>query len=233
VPAILARELVESLVNEVIVTGADAAARFGCAPMSLREAFVRARAAVEADNVPTRFVDADLVYFEPAVTDPAWAGGTVLRDVQERHSQCSAHEVFESISAIGGQRGWYSGEWLWRLRGLLDQLVGGPGLRRGRPRELHVGEALDFWRVEDLLVDQRLRLRAEMRLPGEAWLTWDITDDEDGCTLVQTAEYRPRGLFGRLYWLGVAPFHRFVFPGMIDGILLAAAGSAPLGGEDR
>ena len=174
VPAVLARELVESLVNEVIVTGADAAARFGCAPMSLREAFVRRGATVESDNVPTRFVDADLVYFEPAVTDPAWAGGTVLRDVQVRHSPSSAHEVFASIIAIGGRRGWYAGERLWRLRGLLDQVVGGPGLRRGRSKELRVGEALDFWRVEDLLADRRLRLRAEMRLPGEAWLTWDV-----------------------------------------------------------
>jgi uncharacterized protein YbjT (DUF2867 family) len=229
VPAILARELVESLVNEVTVTGEDAAARFGCVAMSLREAFVRARAAVEADNVSTSFVDADLVYFEPAATDPAWAGGTVLRDVQERQSQRSAHELFSSISAIGGQQGWYAGGWLWRLRGLLDQLVGGPGLRRGRPRELHVGEALDFWRVEDLIDDRRLRLRAEMRLPGEAWLTWDIVQGTAGCTLAQTAEYRPRGLLGRLYWLGVAPFHRFVFPGMIDGIVADAAGGGPRG----
>ena len=220
VPALLARELVESLVNEVTVTGASATERFGCEPMPLQIAFERARAAIESDRVPTSFVDADLVSFAPVPTDPRWAGGTVLRDERRATSSASPSEVFRSVTAIGGDKGWYAGEWLWRIRGLLDLVAGGPGLRRGRKAQLGVGEALDFWRVEDLVADRRLRLHAEMRLPGEAWLSWELEPDGRGGSIItQMAEYRPRGLLGRLYWWSVAPFHRFVFPGMLAGIV--------------
>ena len=219
VPALLARELVESLVNEVVVGERSAADAFGCEPMPLRTAFERARAAIDADNVPTSFVDADLLHFAPTATDPSWAGGTVLRDLRSTTTIADRHAVYQSITAIGGARGWYSGERLWQLRGLLDQVVGGPGLRRGRKSALRIGDALDFWRVEDLAVDQRVRLHAEMRLPGEAWLTWELLSADGVTTIDQIAEYRPRGLLGRLYWLAVAPFHRFVFPGMLTGIV--------------
>ena len=224
VPVPLARELVESLVNEVVVEGRSATGAFSVEPMRLREAFARALAATQEGNVPTSFVDADLVVFRPTPTDPDWSGGTVLSDVRHARTPLAPSVVFGSIAQIGGERGWYSGGWLWRIRGVLDQLVGGPGLRRGRRQALTVGDALDFWRVEDLVVDRRLRLHAEMRLPGEAWLTWDLVPDGSGTRLTQTATFRPRGLLGRLYWLGVAPFHRFVFPGMLSGILADAAG---------
>jgi len=219
VPALLAKELVESLVNEVVVTGVPAAETFGCTPLPLKMAFERALAAIADDNVPTTFVDADLLHFAPTPTDPEWAGGTVLRDVRTMTTTASDEEVFSSLTAIGGERGWYSGEMLWKLRGLMDLVVGGPGLRRGRKATLNIGEAVDFWRVEDLVAPKRLRLHAEMRLPGEAWLTWELVGLANGTQITQTAEYRPRGLFGRLYWLGVAPFHRFVFPGMLAGIV--------------
>jgi hypothetical protein len=132
----------------------------------------------------------------------------------------SPEAVWRAVCRVGGDRGWYSGERLWKLRGLIDRLAGGPGLRRGRrdPDRLGVGEPVDFWRVEDLESGRRLVLRAEMRLPGEAWLEWQIDPGPMGTLLVQTARFRPRGLLGRAYWLVVAPFHRLVFPGLVAGI---------------
>ncbi len=118
--------------------------------------------------------------------------------------------------------GWYGGGWLWSVRGLLDQIVGGPGLRRGRGDSLVVGEALDFWRVEELDVPRRLRLRAEMRLPGDAWLTWSIDTVGNSTRIVQRADFHPRGFFGLAYWYAISPFHRWVFPQMLHGIIAAA-----------
>ena len=137
--------------------------------------------------------------------------------------------VHRTVCGVGGTRGWYAGEWLWELRGLLDKIVGGPGMRRGRrdPDRLGVGDAVDFWRVESIEPGVLLRLRAEMRLPGVAALEWRIEplpDDGAGprCLLTQTATLVPRGLWGRAYWYGVAPFHTFVFPGLLDGLAEAA-----------
>jgi uncharacterized protein YbjT (DUF2867 family) len=223
VPLPLARELVESLVNEVTVRARSAAAAFSLEPMSVREAIGRALAATEEGNVPTSFVDADLVVFRPTATDPDWSGGTVLKDVRTVTTLLRPEVVFGVLMCIGGEKGWYAGEWLWRLRGLLDQLLGGPGLRRGRGASLAVGDALDFWRVEELVPGRRLRLHAEMRLPGEAWLTWDLDPVDSGTLITQTALFRPRGLLGRLYWLAVAPFHRLIFPGMLAGLVADAA----------
>jgi len=222
VPASLARELVESLVNEVIVTDHPAVGTFPIRPMGLEEAIGRALAASQEGNVPTSFVDADLVMFRSTTSDPTWSGGTVLEDVRSVVTAASPEDVFASLAQIGGANGWYAAEGLWRLRGFLDQIVGGPGLRRGRPAVLNVGDPLDFWRVEDLVPPLRLRLHAEMRLPGEAWLTWDLDLVDSGTVVVQTAQFRPRGLLGRLYWLGIAPFHRFVFPGMLAGVVAEA-----------
>ena len=225
VPVPLARELVESLVNEVTVQEHPASVAFKVVPMTLSDAIGRALAATQEDNVPTSFVDADLVVFRPVATDPEWSGGTVLQDVRWADAAVPPEEMFRCLAQIGGKKGWYAGEWLWRVRGILDQLFGGPGLRRGRRATLSVGDALDFWRVEDLVPGRRLRLHAEMRLPGEAWLTWDLEEAGSGTSITQTALFRPRGLLGRLYWLGVAPFHRFVFPGMLAGLVAEADAS--------
>jgi uncharacterized protein YbjT (DUF2867 family) len=223
VPVPLARELVESLVNEVVVQARPATSAFSVAPMPLREAIARALAVTQEGNVPTSFVDADLVLFRPTATDPEWSGGTVLKDVRTAWTAAPPGQVFAALAQIGGEKGWYSGAWLWWARGVLDQLVGGPGLRRGRRRVLRTGDALDFWRVEELVAGARLRLHAEMRLPGEAWLGWELEAEGGGTKVTQSATFRPRGLWGRLYWLGVAPFHRFVFPGMLAGIIADAA----------
>ena len=123
--------------------------------------------------------------------------------------------TLDKIWAIGGKNGWYYANWLWRIRGTLDKLVGGVGLRRGRthPDRLYEGDALDFWRV--ILADRdkrRLLLLAEMKVPGEAWLEFEIDDQN---VLHQTATFRPKGLWGRLYWYAMLPFHYFIFGGMI------------------
>jgi len=145
----------------------------------------------------------------------------VFTDKRSVSFQRSSEEVVENIWLIGGNRGWYFGDWMWRIRGVLDKLVGGVGLRRGRrsDTDLKAGDALDFWRV--LVADKpagRLLLYAEMKLPGEAWLEFKIGEDAGKKVLYQTATYRPRGLWGRLYWYSVLPFHGLIFPRMVNRI---------------
>jgi hypothetical protein len=136
----------------------------------------------------------------------------------------SPAEAFAPIARIGGQTGWYYGRRLWWLRGLLDRLAGGPGLRRGRrdPASLFVGDPLDFWRVEQLEPGRRLRLAAEMRLPGRAWLQFEVTPERGGSRIRQTAEFDPVGVAGLLYWYGLWPVHQLVFAGMLRNIARAA-----------
>ena len=222
VPVQLARELVESLVNEVVVHEIRSSTTFANTPMGLSTAIVRSLTSTREGRIPTSFVDADMTYFAPTATDPTWSGGTVLTDVRTTVTSASPSRVFDAVTSIGGERGWYSGQALWRIRGIVDQLIGGPGLRRGRRNSttLAVGDPLDFWRVEALRPTERLRLHAEMRLPGDAWLTWEITGTGlAGTQVTQTAEFRPRGLLGRAYWYAVAPLDRLVFPGLLKGIV--------------
>jgi uncharacterized protein YbjT (DUF2867 family) len=226
VPASLARPLVDSLVNEVVVNSTTSDSIFGPPQRSLHDAIALALGRTASKDVPTTFSDANLLPFRAAPTDPNWAGGTVLRDERRRETSSSPAEVFAAVSAIGGERGWYRGTWLWRLRGLVDQLFGGPGLRRGR-RDLctmHVGDVVDFWRVERVDDERFIELHAEMRLPGEAWLSWRLDPlDGGGTAITQIASFEPRGLLGRAYWYVVAPFHTLVFPSMLAGIIADAA----------
>jgi uncharacterized protein YbjT (DUF2867 family) len=220
VPARLARPLVDSLVNAVVVTDRRAEQLFPFDRVPLAAAVQYAIGRTAIGDIPTRFDDASSPVWGPAATDPSWAGGTELTDVRETVVDASVEATWRAVCRIGGERGWYSGEWLWKLRGWIDRVVGGPGLRRKRrhSEQLAVGEPVDFWRVEDLVENQRLVLHAEMRLPGEAWLEWRLEADGPRSRIVQTARFRPRGLFGRVYWYGVAPFHGLVFPGLMRGI---------------
>ena len=148
----------------------------------------------------------------------------VFTDNRQVEFDRSKEEVIDNIWAIGGNRGWYFGNWMWRIRGVMDKMVGGVGLRRGRRSEtdLKAGDALDFWRV--LVADKsngRLLLYAEMKLPGEAWLEFKIKEIAGKTTLIQTATYRPLGLWGRLYWYSVLPFHGLIFPKMARNIVWA------------
>ena len=224
-PQDLASPLVESLVNEVVVRheSVDLFADVERVPFdeSVRLALHR----IEDLEVDTRWSDAGLPGSSPAdplPSDPDWSGGTLLTDEQSSTTDAAAADVFAALSGIGGRRGWFVADRLWNVRGLADHLVGGPGMRRGRrdPDRLRVGDALDFWRVEAHDAPRLLRLRAEMRLPGEAWLEWRVDDTEAaGCRLTQRAIFAPRGLFGRLYWYVMAPFHRRIFARLADAIV--------------
>lgn len=230
-PQDLASPLVESLVNEVVVhdRSIDLFADIERVPFdeSVRLALRR----IEDLEVHTRWSDAGLPGSSPAdplPSDPDWSGGTVLVDEQSVTTEASAEAMFTALSGIGGRRGWFVADSLWTLRGFADQMVGGPGMRRGRrdPDRLRVGDALDFWRVEAHEHPRLLRLRAEMHLPGEAWLEWRI-DDVDGARrrLTQRATFAPRGLFGRLYWYVMAPFHRLIFARLAAAIVERGARS--------
>jgi hypothetical protein len=163
---------------------------------------------------------------EPVSTDPGWSGGTLLRDERQAVTSASAEDLYAVVSGIGGDRGWYGFNWMWRLRGLGDKLTGGVGMRRGRrhPDDLRVGDPLDFWRVEVADAPNEVRLRAEMMLPGTGWLDWRIeTLAGGGCRLHQTALFAPRGLVGRLYWSVLTPFHYLIFGRLVRAMAAAAA----------
>lgn len=223
IPSGLARPLIDSLTNEVVVHDhrIDDVVPREC--LTLRRALEVALRRVEHLDVATSWSSADLPGSTPAdpfPTDPDWAGGSLLVDEQTATSTASPSALFETVSGIGGDRGWYAQDWLWEIRGLMDRAVGGIGLRRGRrhPDELRVGDALDFWRVEAYEPPNLLRLRAEMRLPGDAWLEWQVepAEDGEGSHLRQRALYHPKGLWGRLYWYCLLPFHAIIFKRMAN-----------------
>jgi uncharacterized protein YbjT (DUF2867 family) len=225
-PADLARPLVESLVNEVVVTRPSEPLS-GPAPLTFRRSVELAVDRSVELKVTTRWSDAALPgrsAARPLPTDPDWAGGSVFVDEKEVHGRAPAEQVFATVTGIGGDRGWYSAPLLWTARGVIDKLVGGVGMRRGRrhPDDLWVGDSLDFWRVEAVESPHLLRLRAEMRLPGDAWLEWQVDPADGGTRLGQRAIFSPRGLTGRLYWYALLPFHGLIF-GQLARALMADA----------
>ncbi|HVE95711.1 MAG TPA: SDR family oxidoreductase [Pseudonocardiaceae bacterium] len=230
VPRSIAIPLIESLVHEVVCHDHDIAGYIPDPENGLthyEHAVELALTHIRHADVPTRWSDASSpgAPSAPLSTDPDWSGGSLYQDVREHHSAADPHTLWEVIEAIGGEHGWYSFPLAWSVRGWIDQLVGGVGLRRGRrdPRRLHIGEALDFWRVEYLDRPRLLRLRAEMRLPGRAWLELEVIPDGDGgARYRQRALFEPHGLAGHLYWRTIAPFHGVIFGGMVRNITGAA-----------
>jgi uncharacterized protein YbjT (DUF2867 family) len=238
-PVGVARPLVDSLRNEVTVKD-HAAERFGIETMGLQAAIEHALDRSTRLDVPSRWSDASTGPAKAFAWDPEWSGGTLLSDSQQVHTHASGGDVYWAVTRIGGTAGYYTQNWAWRIRGLLDTLVGGVGLRRGRrhPEEVRLGETIDFWRVSAVTPGTMLQLSAEMRLPGEAWLEWTIepggSDDggDMGDTLLtQTAYFRPRGLAGRAYWLAMLPFHRLIFGRMARAIAVAAEQRADQSGS--
>jgi len=226
-PTGLARPLVESLINEVVVVDRPVTEAIPHTPIPFREAVELALARVADLRVDTSWSDAGLPGQSPAdplPTDPDWAGGSLLCDVQRAHSDAPPAVLFQTVQGIGGQRGWYVTPLLWTVRGWADKVVGGVGMRRGRrhPDRMWVGDAVDFWRAEAVEPDSLIRLRAEMKLPGEAWLEWRIEPEGTGSRLDQRAIFYPRGLFGRLYWYALIPFHALIFRQMAERIAGAA-----------
>lgn len=220
----LARPLADGLRNRVVCRDDRAITLMPQRLLRVREAIDLALGRELAGRIETRWSDAG-----PMPGDPQWSGGTVLSDRRSRSTTASAQTLFAAISRVGGKHGWYATDGLWRLRGWLDRLVGGPGLRRGRrdPFRLQPGDAVDFWRVSTFEADRRLELTAEMRLPGEARLEWTILDHGGHRELVQLARFRPLGLAGLLYWYAVAPLHGLVFPRLLAGIVRAAEQPVP------
>jgi uncharacterized protein YbjT (DUF2867 family) len=218
----IARPLAEGLRNRVVVT-TDAMDRLlPRQRLGAKEAIRLALCKVNAHDIETVWSAAGAV---PG--DPDWAGGTSYVDERTIRIDAPPNAAYKAVCRIGGGHGWYAAQWLWKMRGMMDFVLGGPGLRRGRrhPETVAYGEALDFWRVVGIEPDRLLALRAEMKLPGEAMLTFRIHPDEqnqDRCDLTMTARFRPKGLLGILYWYSVLPFHNVVFTGMLGGIRKSA-----------
>ena len=227
-PTSLAKPLVHGLANEVIVRDDRAIELMPHERLTYVRSIGLAIQRMRDLEVTTSWAGADLGWRSPAdpmPTDPDWSGGTVLDDTRVVHTDLSPHEVFASVTSIGGKRGWLVTDFLWSIRGLIDKLAGGVGMRRGRrhPTDLRVGDALDFWRVEALVPDTLLRLRAEMRLPGKAWLEWTISEEDGRTKLTQRARYQPRGIAGRIYWYSLLPFHGIIFKGLATALVKAPA----------
>jgi uncharacterized protein YbjT (DUF2867 family) len=232
VPSATARPLVASLRNEVVCADDDIRRSIPDPPgglLGFDESVRLALQRVKDAEVATRWSDASPrgVPSDPLPSDPDWAGGTLFTDDRSAEVPASPEALWSVVASIGGDNGWYSLPWAWEVRGGFDRLIGGPGLRRGRrhPTQLHVGEAVDFWRVEEVVPGRLLRLRAEMKVPGLAWLEFHVApapgqpaEGARRATLRQRATFFPRGLAGNAYWHAVLPFHGLVFPAMLRRI---------------
>ena len=216
VNAEIARPLAEGLRNRTVCRNDDAVKLMPGRLFGIQDAIDAALGKLDAGDIETRWSMAGEM---PG--DPEWSGGTVFKDQLTREVNASAADSFAALSRIGGKFGYWGADWLWWIRGLMDQVVGGPGLRRGRrhPDQLSYGEVVDFWRVSGHEPNKWLRLHAEMKLPGDAELEFRVESlGDDRSRVTQTARFRPRGLLGLAYWYAVLPLHFFVFPTMVNGI---------------
>jgi len=209
----IGRRLFTSLTHPSVVHDDRALRDFPVRPRGLVDAIARALRNENLEYAESRWFDALSTKGAPRkLSGP----GTRVVDARSAPSTASAEAVFAQVVALGGENGWPF-QWLWQVRGALDLLAGGVGMRRGRPvgRKLRVGDALDFWRVEIIEPGRRLRLLAEMRLPGRAWLEFEVRPEGAGSLLTQTALFEPRGLAGLLYWYSLIPAHAVIFRGMV------------------
>jgi len=224
----IARPLAEGLRNRVVCRETEATRLMPQRLLSVREAIDAALGKIAAGAVETSWSSAG-----PMPGDPDWAGGLTFRDARTEPVRADPRAAFAAVCKLGGETGYHGAGWMWALRGLMDRLVGGPGLRRGRrhPSELAYGDAVDFWRVTALDPGKLLELRAEMRVPGEASLRFEVQEAKSSggaaaCFLTQTALFKPKGLLGLLYWYAVLPVHGLVFRTMLRGIARDAENAA-------
>ena len=222
IPAPITVALVEGLRNDIVVSN-DLSQRLfpDIHPLDYASAIRRVTEELDSGHIDTSWSDALGAYGD--AQEPVTLESRHGLIIERRHLRVSATpgQVYSVFTGIGARRGWYFANWAWRIRGMIDRLLGGAGLRRGRrhPEELRVGDALDFWRVEALEPDHLLRLKAEMKLPGSAWLQFKAREAEDGTTwLEQTASFDPRGVGGLLYWYGLYPVHSWIFRGLIRAV---------------
>jgi uncharacterized protein YbjT (DUF2867 family) len=228
----IGRKLIDSIRYPTIVEKNDAPADFGIRPIGIREAIGRVLQNEEQYANETRWSDS----LSSAGPVRSWGGakfGNRLVDHRALAVATTPERAFAPIQAIGGETGWYYGNWMWSLRGMIDYIFGGVGLRRGRrdPIRLRVGESVDFWRVEEFEPGRRLRLFAEMKLPGRAWLEFETRTEGGGTVIHQTAIFDPLGTLGHLYWYALYPVHARIFSGMIRNIARAATTRAAGPGE--
>jgi uncharacterized protein YbjT (DUF2867 family) len=233
IPRRLAIPIIESLQYDCVMRDHDIDAVIPPPAEGLLPYRTAVRLALErerAGDVETSWRNAQVLGApsDPLPSDPEWAGHTVYVDEREQRSTAPADDVWRVIEGVGGENGWYSFPLLWAIRGWVDKLFGGVGLQRGRrdADELHVGDAVDFWRVEAIDRGRFLRLRAEMRVPGRAWLELATNDVDSGSVYRQRAVFFPKGLSGRLYWWAIVPFHGVIFSGMANRITAEAEATA-------
>jgi len=220
----IGRKLIDSIRYPTVVRDDTARREFQVQPVGVREAMARALQNEGREFAETRWSDALLT----AGASQPYGGvrlGNQLVDSRSVVVPVAPAVAFRAVERIGGATGWYYGDWLWRWRGRLDLLLGGVGMRRGRrdPKRLAVGDVVDCWRVEAIEPSQRLRLAAEMKLPGRAWLEFEVRAEDDGARIMQTAVFDPTGLAGLAYWYGIWPVHQLVFAGMLRGIRAASS----------
>lgn len=215
----IGRELIEGLRNRSVVEDDAALKAFQVRPASMTDAIARAIRNEDRDFAITRWSDALQSGGGPRPLVSARFGSRLV-DARTLHVDLPPAQAFVPIARIGGASGWYYGTWMWQLRGFVDMLMGGVGMRRGRrdPDSVVVGDALDFWRVEAFEPGRRLRLVAEMKVPGRAWLEFETVPDATGTTIHQTAVFDPMGLWGLLYWYSLVPVHGFIFGGMLSEV---------------
>jgi uncharacterized protein YbjT (DUF2867 family) len=230
IPGAIARPLVEGLRNENVVRDDSAVRLFpDIHPVSYRESVGRALDRLQASSIESAWSDAlssSQKDVKPVILTNSEG---IVREHRQELVAASAADVYRTFTGLGGDRGWLFMDALWRIRGIADRLIGGVGLRRGRrdPDHVRVGDALDFWRVEAIVPDRMMRLRAEMKVPGRAWLEFNASPRDDGRTLLtQTAFFAPMGLFGWMYWYGLYPVHRVIFSGFIRAIARSAESDA-------
>lgn len=237
VPTRLARPLIGSLINETVADSKKSIDAIIPKPaeglIDVTTAINLALSRTTSNQVETRWSDANAITapWQKAQSDPDWAGEITLRDKREVLTDAPIDCVWKSIEQIGGETGWYGADFLWWARGVIDRLVGGVGIRRGRrdPKHLRIGDSVDFWRVEAIEKERVLRLYAEMILPGKAWLEFRISEEAGKVRIVQEATFSPRGLGGQLYWYAVLPLHAFVFPTMLRNIVRSSKRKALFG----
>ena len=216
IPVTLARSLIESLRSETICENNRANQFYSFKPASFEQIVRRALEKTQAGDVETKWTTASAPLVDSEI-DPSH----LLTNTQVEQVGAEPEIVFRVVASLGGSTGWYYANWLWRLRGFLDKQIGGVGLRRGRRNatQITIGEALDFWRVEDVEPGRRLLLRAEMKVPGQAWLEYVVEPAGPRLTtLTQTARFYPKGLLGLLYWYALYPIHRLIFHGLAHKI---------------
>lgn len=217
----LARSLVEGLKSETIIQNENAEKYFPqVCPLSYEQSFSDALDEIERKQVISRWCDSSAQKQCDVLGRDNIESAVYIDKKSIKIGSVSKDDVFRSILTLGGKNGWLNYDWLWQLRGFIDKILGGPGLHRGRrdPLSLRIGDSLDFWKVADLKENKRLLLTNQMKVPGKAWLEFTLENNQ----LIQTAYFLPKGLWGRIYWWSTKPFHSFIFPGMVKGIIQRA-----------